>query len=136
MPWLLVLHISAVLFWCASLLYLPALIAGGKAQADFDLHNPVALSRMLFTRIVTPAAMLAIVSGTVIFVAADVTALWLVLKLTLVSGLVICHALTGWLMMRVGQDAGNSTCAACVSLGAASAVFAVSIIAAVLMKPF
>lgn len=136
MPWLLALHISAILFWCAALLYLPALIAGGKAPAEFDQYNPVALSRMLYTRIVTPAAMLAIVSGTVIFMVADVIGLWLVLKLTLVSGLVICHALTGWLIMRVGQGASKNTFAACASLGAASAVFIVAIIAAVLMKPF
>ena len=136
MPWLLVVHISAILLWSASLLYLPALIVGGKSgRVDFEQRHSLALGRTLFTLIVTPAAMLAIVTGTAIFITAHVTSLWLVLKLTLVSGLVICHSLLGWMILRVGHDAGKNTIPMCVSLATASMLFIVAIVTVVLMKP-
>lgn len=136
MPWLLVVHISAILLWSASLLYLPALIVGGKSgRVDFEHRHSLALGRTLFTLIVTPAAMLAIVTGTAIFITAHVTSLWLVLKLTLVSGLVICHSLLGWMILRVGHDAGKKTIPMCVSLATASMLFIVAIVTVVLMKP-
>lgn len=137
MPWLLVVHISAILLWSASLLYLPALIVSGKSgRVDFEQRHPLALGRTLFTLIVTPAAMLAIVSGTAIFMTMHVTSLWLVLKLSLVSGLVICHALLGWMILRVDHDSGKNTIAICVSLATASVLFVVAIFTVVLMKPF
>jgi protoporphyrinogen IX oxidase len=137
MHWLLVLHVAAILLWSASLLYLPALIVGGKSgRIDFEQHHPLALGRTIFIRVVTPAAMLAIVSGTAIFMTAYVTSLWLALKLSLVSALVICHVLLGWMVLRVGHGAGENTVAVCVSLAMASMLLIVAIITVVLMKPF
>ncbi|MFN2329469.1 MAG: CopD family protein [Chromatocurvus sp.] len=137
MPWLLVLHISAVLLWSASLLYLPALIVGGKSgRIAFEQRSTLALGRTLFTRVATLAAMLAIVSGTVIFVISHITSQWLVLKLSLVSGLVICHALLGWMMLRTAKAHSKNTVVACVSIAAASMLFIVAIIIVVLMKPY
>jgi putative membrane protein len=137
MLWLLVLHISALLFWCASLLYLPTLIAGHKAvQSEVELQSLLAPGRILFTYVVTPAGLLAIVSGTTIFIIQHITSIWLMVKLLLVSGLVVCHALNGWLILRVEQGATRQTALLCRLLTLASSLLIIAIITVVLMKPF
>lgn len=98
----LVLHIMALLFWAASLLYLPTLITGrhqGQVKLSDPGHCTDSLARFLFTRIATPAALAAIMAGTVVFALERITAFWLILKLALVALLVVCHALTGTLIL-------------------------------------
>lgn len=108
MLWLLALHIAALLFWSATLLYLPALIAGTRTRRLDGLlesdHRGDSLARFAFTHVATPAALLTIVAGTLIFMFDRNTAPWLILKLTLVAMLVFCHALIGVLALRL-EDA-------------------------------
>ncbi len=107
----LIVHIGALLFWAATLLYLPTLIAGyhaGQLELDAPADQTDSLSRRLFTLVATPAALLAIISGTLVFVLNRTTAFWLIAKLTLVAALVLCHALTGLLMLRT--EAGRVAC--------------------------
>src|SRR5690606_40905463 len=68
MPLLNLLHFAALLCWCGALLYLPALIAAGTRRGDSLFYRDHAhLTRMAFTLIATPAALLAIGSGTALF---------------------------------------------------------------------
>ncbi len=114
MLWLLVLHIVALLCWAAALLYLPALIAAvetGRAQiseAEAPLHH-ASLARFIHTHVATPAALVAIMSGTGIFLLERTAEVWLVAKLTLVTGIVLCHALTGVLILRAGRGTAGWT---------------------------
>lgn len=108
MLWVMLLHISALLFWCATLLYLPLLAIGhGARGADKDLtHGPrAALERLLFTHLATPAALATIISGTLLFVLNRTVDGWLIVKLTLVTGLATCHIVTGLLVWRVEATA-------------------------------
>jgi putative membrane protein len=107
MLWLIFFHISALLFWCASLLYLPVLIAGEPASGARARHaaHEDSLERMVYTRVATPAALAAIVMGTLIFLPGYTIDAWLVAKLTLVAALVVCHVLTGSLVLRAEQGA-------------------------------
>src|SRR5690625_2085860 len=70
MVWILVLHISAMLFWCAALLYLSSLIVGTAHSqteiTDAPEHHD-SMARFVFTHIATPAALLAIIFGTFLF---------------------------------------------------------------------
>ena len=106
MLWVLVLHICALLLWCAALLYLPVLVAGLHARrADMDeslaLRRPFnTLERFVFTHLATPAALVTIMSGTLVFVLNRSVDAWLMVKLTLVVGLVVCHTLVGLLVLR------------------------------------
>lgn len=137
MVWLLLLHISAVVCWCGSLLYLPALIAGVAAQSTIierERHLVVAI--MVFSRLATPAALIAIASGTAIFIRGDITDVWLIFKLTLVSILVLCHALGGWLMLRTQNAPHKNVAALCVLLGIAIVALIPAIVWIVLTKPF
>lgn len=133
MTWLLLLHIAALLCWCGSLLYLPALITSHE-QAFANGNFPV--TRNVYTHLATPAALLAIVSGTALFLVEQLVAAWLVVKLTLVMGLVICHALTGWLILYVEKAPRKRGLLLCLLLGSTAAALMVAIIWLVLAKPF
>lgn len=104
MVWLLMLHIAALLMWCAVLIHLPVLLAvAPKTRAAF--LEPTAtlptIERFMFTHFATPFALLAIFAGTLVFLLNGTTQPWLIAKLTAVVGLVICHALLGLMIIRM-----------------------------------
>lgn len=135
MPWLLLLHIIALLCWCGTLLYLPALIVGMARREAKGRHHFYPVARGLLTYVATPAAVLAIISGTLLFLVHQMTAFWLVVKLTLVCGLVLCHALTGGLVIRVERGARKHARLFCLLLGMASLTLILAILFFVLGKP-
>lgn len=115
MIWILALHIATTLVWGASLLFLFGVLASAcPARPSSDLSLPKwhpeksydSLPRILFTRLVTPCALLAIVSGTAVLLAAAIIDVWMVLKLTLVALLVAGHALGGALILRFENGRG------------------------------
>ena len=113
MPWLKLLHLGAVIVWCGALLYLPALIAAFVAARaltagrDLPLRSPL-LARRVYIGLATPAALLAIASGTLIFVSQGLLAPWLMFKLAAVGLLVLGHGACGLLVLRTerGQHSG------------------------------
>lgn len=95
------LHIVGLVAWCAALLYLPALIAAGPALvAGLRWHHDMPPARAVFTMVATPAALLAIVTGSILVVVERAFATWLVFKLTAVAGMVATHVLLGLLILR------------------------------------
>lgn len=148
MLWILVLHISALLLWCATLLYLPILIAGfaaGAVELKKADHRVDAVERLVFTHLASPAALVAIVSGTFVFVFNRTIDGWLMAKLTLVLGLVVCHTLTGLLLLRVttirgGPGGEHTVCGTsvrlrCALLMGAQGILIAAILLVVLSKP-
>ncbi|RDB43499.1 hypothetical protein DU490_07140 [Halomonas sp. DQ26W] len=138
MPWIKILHIATLLCWCGALLYLPALLLGSvkpRGASSFHVSAPVIL-RFLFTHVATPFALLAIMSGTLLFIVGQLTGGWLVLKLAAVTGMVFCHVLCGGLIVRLEQERlrGLVPASALVAVVAASLMLAVLVL--VLGKPF
>lgn len=113
MLWVLVLHVSALLLWCAALLSLPVLAAATLqrgAEPSLGRGPLVSLERFVFTHLATPAALVAIMAGTLVFLINRTVDGWLIAKLTLVTALVICHTLTGLLVLRIeGARQGEHT---------------------------
>lgn len=138
MLWFLLLHIVAVLFWAASLLYLPALITG-RVTRDEKIKEPQtpydSISREVFTYIATPAALIAIIAGTLVFIIDYTVDPWLIVKLTLVALLVVCHTLAGLLILRAESENGKPVVRWCVLLGVVSASLILGIVWTVLSKP-
>ncbi len=138
MLWFLVLHIIALVFWIASLLYLPALVAGHEGRRSpvevrVNPHNSI--ERFVFTRIATPAALLAIIAGTLVFVVDRTVDGWLVIKLTVVTALVVCHVGVGLLILRMEQGEDRPLRGWCVlAAGAVITLFSL-ILWLVLAKP-
>lgn len=137
MPWILMLHITAMLIWCGILLYLPvliALLASGKDALDGELAGK--LPRQLFTQALTPVALVAIVSGTLVFVIMNTQTVWLEVKLTLVCVLVICHALNGVLILNMERKAEKKLVFFALLLAGITFILITGIIWLVLAKPF
>lgn len=134
----LLIHIAALITWCASLLYLPALIAGihtEQIQIDEPQNKYGSVARFVFTYIATPSALIAIISGTVVFLFNRTIEVWLIAKLTLVAGLVIAHAFAGLLLLHTQDRSTKPIRRWCLILSAASCVLIVAIIWVVLAKP-
>lgn len=137
MPWLKLLHISAVIVWCGALLYLPAAIsAAGGSQPAAVFESGRRVLRSLFTLVATPAALVAIGSGTAIFVLSGPLAVWLLAKLATVSLLVLAHALCGWAILRVNRTAQGGVRALCWGIAGVTLGCLAAIAWLVLRKPF
>lgn len=138
MIWFLSLHIIALLFWCASLLYLPALIAGTHTRQiaiNEPAHRYGSVARFLFTYISTPAALLAIMAGTVVFLLNQTIDVWLIIKLTLVTFLVIGHTLAGLLLLHTQNRNQKPIRQWCAILSVVLCLIMIAIVCVVLAKP-
>jgi protoporphyrinogen IX oxidase len=90
------IHISAIALWSAGLLYLPGLFAEhARADGDEAFRRLRLRTRMVYVALMSPAAVVAIASGTVlVFLAASLGG-WLVLKLWAVAAMVMLHVYFG-----------------------------------------
>lgn len=106
MPWIKIVHLASLVCWCGALLHVLAAAAwrprGDAAHADDSERR--AMTRVVFAHWATPAALVAIVSGSALFLLQQRMGLWLVAKLVVVTALVLCHVLAGWIIIR--QDNG------------------------------
>lgn len=103
MLWLLSLHITALLVWAAALFYLVILLIGvdGKPFIPSDsLRHFDSLERFVYTQVASPAALAAIVAGSLVFWVNNTVTFWLVAKLTVVTLLAATHAAMGLLVLR------------------------------------
>lgn len=103
MPWLKLLHIAALVIWCGALLYLPALLNHAlqlRKDAGFAQGTPP-MPRFFYNSVATPAALVAIASGTLLFLVHGLLGGWLILKLGAVVVMVAAHGCFGWLILRL-----------------------------------
>lgn len=138
MLWVLVLHIIALLFWAAALLYMPPLVAAvdtRRAEISESPAHHASLARFIHTHVATPAALVAIMSGTAVFLLDRTAEVWLVAKLTLVTGMVICHAFAGLLILRAEREAARRTRLWAWLLAVTLCVLMVGVVWLVLAKP-
>ena len=137
MVWFLALHIIALVFWCAALLYLPLVLATGNSAdvAATTTTQQYTLERFVFTHIATPAALVAIIAGTAVFLVDRNTAPWLILKLALVAALVVGHTVTGFLIPRLEDTAERPGALRFWLLGVMLAGLMAAIVWTVLAKP-
>jgi protoporphyrinogen IX oxidase len=138
LPWLKLLHITAVIVWCGALLYMPSAIAAAASRVPAAAVAPGErrLLRKLFTLVATPAALLAIASGTLIFLLMGPSAPWLIVKLSFVGLLVLGHAACGMLILRAERGHGRWIPVWATVVTAASALWLLAIAWLVLQKPF
>jgi uncharacterized membrane protein len=131
-------HLAALVCWCGGLLYLPALISAGAAGTAALESEGRRSARRLFVALVTPAALLAILSGTLLFMLQGSVALWLAAKLAAVAGIVLCHSACGALIGKVEREegTGGSCGRRCGALVILIAAFIGAALWLVLAKPF
>lgn len=102
------LHLAALILWSAGLVALPLVL--GKHDADEEQADYARLRRIThygYTRIVTPAAVVAIAAGTALIFVRGVFVPWMFAKLVAVGLLVTLHALIGHTVVLMSERRGE-----------------------------
>lgn len=136
--WFLALHIVALLLWAGALLYVPVLVAATEAEPRVlvaPARRQASLARMVFTLVATPAALATIIAGTIVFLVDGNAEPWLLVKLTLVTLLVCCHAGAGLLVLRAETPGAGRLRGPGLLLAAAGCMLMIALVWLVLAKP-
>ncbi|HEY8213008.1 MAG TPA: CopD family protein [Methylocystis sp.] len=93
-PYFLAFHILTLSLWCAGLIALPLMLSRhDPAISQTDYARIRRYTHFAYTLGVTPAAVLAVVSGLALVFLRDAFTPWMFLKLVFVAALVLTH---GW----------------------------------------
>ena len=135
-PYLKALHIAALALWCAGLLALPLILSQYEPGFSQDRFETIRhYTHITYTMGVTPAAVIAVVSGTWLIFLRDVLEPWLYAKLVFVAGLVAVHAWAGHVLDAVAETPGEHHAPhPALSIGPAL-FFMLAILTLVLAKP-
>jgi protoporphyrinogen IX oxidase len=110
MLWVKALHIVFMVTWFAGLFYLPRLyVYHAMSQDRPSLERFKVMERKLFWGIMTPGAVLTIVSGTWLWLAWGFSGGWLDAKLALVALLVVYHVWCGKLMIDFRNERNSKS---------------------------
>lgn len=109
-PYFKFIHIAALAIWAAGLFALPLMLTRHdptNAQADYTRLRQA--SHYSYTLLVTPMAVLAIISGTVLIFLREVFVTWMFAKLVFVALMVVFHAWVGHVLVSVAETEGEHT---------------------------
>ncbi len=98
------LHIAALVFWCAGLVALPALLLRRAPDDAVERRRIRVSNRQALVVLASPAGFVAIGSGIALIFAAGVFHPWLFLKLAAVGVMAVAHLQLGRLVMRGARD--------------------------------
>ncbi|MEH3086081.1 MAG: CopD family protein [Xylophilus ampelinus] len=105
LPYLKFLHFCGLLLWCAGLFALPALLSlYARCASHEERVRVVAATRFTYVALASPAAVVAVASGTAMVHATGSYGGWMLAKLTLVTGMVFFHALCAKLILVLQRD--------------------------------
>jgi protoporphyrinogen IX oxidase len=129
------LHVGAIAFWSAGLIALPFLYrqrTGLEAEALYRLH---AFARFLYVGIVSPAAFVAIASGTALIFIQGTYEAWFFVKLALVAAMTGIHIFSGLMVLRLFEPDGHYPLWRLAVVAPSTLAVVTTILALVLAKP-
>ncbi len=136
MIWLTkLLHLTAISIWAAGLVVVPFLLWQRRDLSGQPLHRLHRLTRTLYVVIVSPAAFMAIASGTALIFLQATYVEWFSLKLVAVGVLAAVHVQAGLLILRVFDPGGQISRGGTVSLTATTLATVATVLVLVLWKP-
>lgn len=110
MLWVKALHVVFMVTWFAGLFYLPRLFVYHVQSADsVSTERFKVMERKLFFGIMTPGAVLTVVSGGWLWLGWGFSGGWLHAKLALVAVLIAYHAWCGKLLADLRHDRNTRT---------------------------
>ena len=139
--WLKLLHIAALSVWAGGLLALPAQLVRERRAAQQDPAADLGtlwqhrVSRFAYDVVVSPAALVAIGSGTALIFVTRPLEGWLFLKLVSVAALVAVHMYTGRIIDQIEEPELRLTARRAQVLFGLALVFIALILWLVLQKP-
>lgn len=129
-------HIAAIAVWAAGLICFPFLTRQrNNIGTDTDLHQLHSMARYFFVVILSPAAFVAIASGTVLMFQQQTFTAWFSLKLLLVGLLTGLHLMTARSIVRVFEESKHMPGWSYAALTITAIALATSIVTVVLVKP-
>lgn len=130
------IHIMAISIWAAGLVSLPGLyVQRARIVEDDDLYRLQKIVRFSYVRVLSPAAFIAIATGTgLIFLQTPFSA-WFSMKLALVGVMVVIHVMTGLVIIRLFNEGEVYPVWRFVSVTIASGVVVGGIFFLVLARP-
>lgn len=135
-PHIRALHLAFLALWIAGLLAMPRMLArheGSMVTAEYALIRRA--THYTYVWGVTPAAVLAIASGTALIFLREVFTPWIFAKLVLVAGLVAVHAWVGHTIIAVAETEGEHDPPGAMVPTVITLALVVAILLLVLAKP-
>ncbi len=130
------LHIMALLLWMAGLLSLPLMLAKHEeGEHQFRYAKIRKFTHYSYTRLVTPAAVIAIAAGTPLIFLRGIFVPWLFAKLVLVAALVALHAYVGHIVLKMGEESGEQPAPPAWPVMTGLGLLILGILVLVLLKP-
>jgi protoporphyrinogen IX oxidase len=129
------LHLTTVSIWAGGLVALPFLLFQRGTLTGEALHRLHRLARALYVGILSPAAFVAIASGTALVFLRETFVEWFSLKLLAVGVLTILHVHAGLLILRVFDADGQLGRGGALSLTLATLISVSGVLVVVLWKP-
>ncbi len=103
--WLKAVHISALVIWCGGVLALPGLFGlRSSVTTGPDLWHLQRFIRHAYRGIISPAAFVAVVSGTALVFVQEVFTAWFAAKLAAVGVLTIIHIRFGYIILHLFEE--------------------------------
>ena len=129
-------HIAALCVWCAGLLILPGLFLGRvRALPRRELKRLWHFTWIGYRVVMSPAAVLAIATGTGLIFGYAVFEPWLYLKLAVVGAMVVLHMSYGLALARLAEPERHFPRLAGLAMLGGAALLIVTVLLLVLGKP-
>ena len=136
--WLKAIHVVALSIWSAGILAIPGLlgvvIRRADGTPDDEALRQLNFARLAYERVVSPAALFTVASGTALIFIADFQTEWLALKLVAVGVMALMHMVVGRGLGHGGRHYAPGRSVRLV-LAVAIATSVLAVLALVLAKP-
>lgn len=129
------IHVVAIALWSAGLLSLPFLYRQRNGVEDKALHRIHAFTRRFYVAAVSPAAFIAIGSGTALIFYRETFTVWFSLKLVMVALMMVVHVMMGLRVLTLFEEGKRYPAWLSAVATAASGILITAILALVLGKP-
>lgn len=130
------IHLATIAVWSGGLLVLPLLFWQRRSVANVDeLESLHRMTRFVYVVMTSPAACVAIGSGTALIFLQTTFREWFSLKMVLVGAMAMLHVLAGLTAVKVFAPAGRFSRGAFIALTSIYLLLIVAILWVVLAKP-
>ena len=129
-------HLGAIAIWSGGLLALPFLFwQRGALGVGPELDRLHRITRLVYVELTSPAAFIAIASGTALIFLQGTFAEWFSIKMVLVGLMAMLHVVAGLVMHQLFSPSGRFGRLSFVALASTYAVLITAIVWVVLAKP-
>ena len=130
------IHLATIAVWSGGLLVLPLLFWQRRHVADIEqLEQLHRITRFVYVAMTSPAAFIAIGTGTALIFLQTTFREWFSLKMVFVGAMAMLHVLAGLTAVKVFGRDGRFSTFACIALTGVYLLVIVAILWIVLAKP-